>query len=75
MMIVPQILSKVHPLLSLTLFLSVAFCKQNCAVRGERGCDRCQVGYVSEPECCDCDTTGNETHAFYRAADGRCLRK
>ena len=44
-------------------------------MRGERGCVLCKVGYVSEPECCDCDIIGNETHAFYRAADGRCLRK
>ena len=61
--------------LSLTLFLSVAFCKLNCDERGEKGCDSCIVGYVSVPECCDCDTIGNETHAFYRTPDGKCLRK
>ena len=53
----------------------VAFCKQNCAVRGDRGCDSCQVGYISEPKCCNCDTIGNETHAFYKTPDGKCLRK
>ena len=53
----------------------IAFCKQNCAVIGERGCDSCKVGYVSAPVCCDCDTIGNETHAFYRTPDGKCLRK
>ena len=44
-------------------------------MRGDRGCTVCNVGYVSEPECCDCDTIGNESHAFYRTSDGRCLRK
>ena len=61
------------PIIS-TLFI-LAFCKQNCAETGERGCDSCKIGYVSEPECCDCDTIGNETHAFYRTTDGKCLCK
>ena len=53
----------------------LAFCKQNCVVIGERGCDECNVGYVDKPECCDCDTTGNATHAFYRTTTGECKRK
>ena len=53
----------------------VAFCKLNCAVRGDSGCDTCKDGYVDEPECCDCDTEGNSTHAYYRTDTGECKRK
>ena len=29
-----------------------AFCKQNCAKIGERGCESCKEGFESVPECC-----------------------
>ena len=28
-----------------------------------------------EPDCCECDTTGNATHAFYKNENDECLRK
>ena len=28
-----------------------------------------------EPDCCECDTTGNETHAFYKTPSGECKRE
>ena len=55
--------------------ITVAFCKLNCAVRGDNGCDTCKAGYVDEPECCDCDTQGNSTHAYYRTDSDECKRK
>ena len=58
-----------------SLLIYIAFCKSNCAAIGNNGCDRCDVGYVAEPECCDCDTTGNDTHAFYKTSTGECKRE
>lgn len=26
-------------------------------------------------DCCECDTEGNETHAFYKTKSGECKRK
>ena len=28
-----------------------------------------------EPDCCECNTTGNATHAFYKNKDDKCIRK
>ena len=28
-----------------------------------------------EPDCCECDTTGNATHAFYKNENDECIRK
>ena len=33
----------------------------------------CKEGYLPE-DCCNCDTTGNATHAFYED-NGECIRK
>ena len=34
----------------------------------------CQEGAL-EPDCCECDTIGNATHAFYKTRCGDCLRE
>ena len=34
----------------------------------------CADGYI-EVDCCDCDTTGNDTVAFYKDDQGKCRRK
>ena len=28
-----------------------------------------------EPDCCECDTIGNATHAFYKNENDECIRK
>ena len=56
--------------------LYIAFCRRNCRSfipRGS-GCATCNPGYISPPECCDCDTVGNATHAFYKTPTNECLR-
>ena len=55
--------------------ITLAFCKNNCAETGSSGCITCKTGYISEPECCECDTTGNATHAFYKTPSEECKRK
>ena len=35
--------------------LHVAFCKKNCASIGDMGCDTCKPGFITEPECCQCE--------------------
>ena len=34
----------------------------------------CKEGTSGE-DCCECDTTGNKTHAFYKTPGGECKRK
>ena len=34
----------------------------------------CKEGYLA-PDCCNCDPTGNDTHAFYEDDNGQCIRK
>ena len=34
----------------------------------------CKEGALPE-DCCECDTTGNATHAFYKTQSGECKRK
>ena len=52
-----------------------AFCKNHCESIGDHGCNTCTHGYVTEPECCVCDTIGNDTHAFYKTTNDECERK
>ena len=34
----------------------------------------CAEGALA-PDCCECDTTGNATHAFYKTPSGECKRE
>jgi hypothetical protein len=34
----------------------------------------CAEGALA-PDCCECDTTGNATHAFYKNENDECIRK
>lgn len=44
---------------------ATAFCKSNCIFEEGSGCLTCNIGYATEPECCDCDISSNDTHGFY----------
>ena len=41
-------------------FCFSAFCKKNCAKIGDMGCDTCKPGFITEPECCQCEAGREE---------------
>ena len=64
----------------LTLFYLciIAFCRDNCLLlrlNNLGGCLTCLAGFTGAPECCECDTTGNATYAFYKTPNGECKRE
>jgi hypothetical protein len=39
-----------------------AFCQSNCAVIGTSGCTTCKSGFITEPECCQCEPGRTEVN-------------
>ena len=57
-------------LLSVIFFMIIVIeCDGNFDASGN-----CKEGYLA-PDCCNCDPTGNDTHAFYEDDNGQCIRK
>ena len=49
-------------LIMIVEYFVAAFCKNNCATRGNSGCLACKPGFITAPECCQCEPGREEVN-------------
>ena len=47
-----------------TEYIIAAFCHNNCASSVGFGCDTCKTGFMSPPECCQCEPGREEVNGI-----------